>query len=132
MSEKPSAVLRAFVRTAALQQSGKRSSIMRPLIQMTGALGAVVPFMLWAGAPGWAVAIFAGAVALLALVFGVAFLVLMVRNPDALRSESYVLAREAMQRGYAGDNVLGLAQSESTAPALPGPAKLVSHDKGEA
>lgn len=45
-------------------------------------------------------------------------LYLAVRNPDALRSESYGLAREAMERGYAGDSVVGLMRAEGALPAL--------------
>lgn len=57
-----------------------------------------------------------------------AYFLAFARDPDLLRSEAYQLANRAMERGYTGDSVIGLARSES---ALAAPKiKAVSVDSG--
>ena len=62
---------------------------------------------LWASAPEWLLKWLLGLVVGDAILFGIAFLYFMIKNPDTLRSESFELEKMAMERGLLGDSLQG-------------------------
>lgn len=53
------------------------------------------------------------------VIFLISYLYLMVKNPDALRSESYSIQKLAMEKGYYGDDTLGMLK-ETEIPQIGG------------
>jgi hypothetical protein len=59
-------------------------------------------------APSWLLISVGLALAVVLVVFLGAYLYLLLRNPDALRSEHFSLSKMAIEKGLVGDNVQGL------------------------
>jgi hypothetical protein len=80
------------------------------------------PLLIWSDAPAW-LTIGLGICALVNfLLFGCAYIFFMVKDPDALRSESYSLQKLALQKGLFGDSIQGL----STVDAPPSHVMVVT------
>ena len=98
-------VLREYLEHASA--SGRRSTVLSTLIVMGGVLLVGLVGSLWVSAPEWLLKWLAGLVVGDAVLFGIAFLYFMFKNPDALRSESFELEKMAMDRGFLGDSLQG-------------------------
>ncbi len=86
---------------------GARSTALHALQWVIGLLLAGIPGALWASAPGWMVIFLAIGLGLVLLVFLGAYIFLLVRNPDALRSEEFSLNKMAIEKGLIGDSTHG-------------------------
>lgn len=60
-----------------------------------------------------------------------AYFLAFMKDPELLRSEGYQLANRAMERGYTGDSVVGLARSEFAIVAPKAKAVSVQGGGGE-
>lgn len=74
--------------------------------------------LLLAGAPTWLLIAVGVGLALTMLTFLGAYIYLLIKLPDALRSESYSLSKMAIEKGLVGDNLLGLSDPRKGSPAL--------------
>ena len=109
--------IRTFVDTATTM--GSRSSILKPLQWLIGILGSTTLGAAYVQAPIaliWTLGI--STIAVAAFMVG-AFIWFGVKNPDALRSETYSLSKMAIERGYTGDSTVGLRPARSRRTALP-------------
>ena len=119
-------LIRSLFQQASAQ--GSRSTVLNPI---AWAFATVLSAMIGTSivhAPPWTtvtLAIFAGVIL---IVFIVAYLYFMVKDPDALRSEKFTLSKMAIERSVIGDSLIGFSNlgqqrtigtTEST-PELPG------------
>lgn len=98
----------------------RKSHALVPLVQLLMVLMTILGVAAWAGSDEvvWFAVALIG-VGVLTYVGGFAFF--MVKDPDALRSESYKLKKMQIERGLIGDSTQGLHQvsTDDSAPALP-------------
>jgi hypothetical protein len=97
---------RALLQQAEIGRS--RSSVINPLqwavvIILAGMLG-----ILLGHAPSWLLIFFSCLLGLLVVLLALAYVYFGITNPDALRSEKYVLVKAAIEKQYAGDSLTGL------------------------
>jgi hypothetical protein len=71
------------------------------------------------GAPVWVLAILAAFGVVFVLAFTSAYFFLMIKNPDALRSEKFQLSKIAIERSMIGDNITGFLEPEKQPLTLP-------------
>lgn len=112
MSDKMGTPLGEFFRFAADRARGRRSTAVAPILTLNATLGGVLLILVTAQAPNWLLVAFTVFFGIAVAVCCISMTVLLFTKPDLLRSESFVLAREAMERGYTGDSVIGLARTE--------------------
>lgn len=102
-------VLESFLRQAQVGQS--RSSVINPLqwtlVIVTAALLALTAIP---HAPTGLIIGVACADGLVLLLIVAAYVFFMLKNPDALRSETYSLAKTAIDRKLLGDSLTGLRE----------------------
>lgn len=89
---------------------GARSTALHSLQWGMGMLLCSIPLSLFAKAPTWLLIILIIAFGLVLVTFIFAYLFLLRKNPDALRSESYTLSKMAIERGLIGDSGTGLME----------------------
>lgn len=87
---------------------GGRSTALHALQWVLGMFIAAIPTIIWAGAPIWLIVTIAGAIAIVLFVFLGAYIYLLIKNPDALRSEHFSLSKMALEKGLVGDSISGL------------------------
>ena len=87
---------------------GARSTALHALQWAIGLLLSGTAVLVFANAPSWLLIGVGVALALVLLVFLGAYIYLLSRNPDALRSEQFSLSKMAIEKGLIGDNVSGL------------------------
>jgi len=97
---------RALLEQAEIGRS--RSSVINPLqwavvIILVGLLA-----ILLGHAPSWLLIFFSCLLGLLVILLVLAYIYFGIKNPDALRSEKYVLVKAAIEKQYAGDSLTGL------------------------
>lgn len=85
-----------------------RSTALKPLgwllsILLSAALGVV-----GLSGPSWFVLVTVGFAAATTAAYLAAYVYLLLKNPDALRSETYVIQKLAIEKGLVGDSVTGL------------------------
>jgi hypothetical protein len=102
----PLGFITAFLNQATAQ--GSRSTVLRPVTWFSGVLlfGLLACFEL--KAPEWASKTLAAMLFVTFLLFLGAYLFCLVKDRDALRSETYSIQRLAIEKGYIGDNIAGL------------------------
>ncbi len=93
---------------------GARSTILHPLqwllaILLPSAIASVV-----VNAPVWMIIGLSSASLLDLLFFFAAYLYFGFNDPDALRSEKFVIDKMVIERGLLGDNIQGLLEPEHT------------------
>lgn len=110
---------------------GARSTALHSLQWALGLLLAAIPPTVWSGAPAWLFAALIVAVVLVLLVFLGAYIYLLTRNPDALRSEEFSLSKMAMEKGLVGDTTFGFVDPSVMIANKRG-ALPISSDQGEA
>src|SRR5688572_24932875 len=91
---------------------GARSTALHALQWALGMLLASVTACLWVGAPIWLLVTVLGGAGLVLLVFLGAYVFLLLRNPDALRSENFSLSKMAIEKGLVGDSTYGLGDPD--------------------
>jgi hypothetical protein len=99
-------LIKAFLQQATAQVS--RSTILRPMAWMMPLCIAATLGAVYVSAPSWLIAMFAAFCGLTMLLYVAAYVYCLLTDRDALRSESYVIHKMAMQRGYVGDSDVGM------------------------
>jgi hypothetical protein len=100
--------LQALLHIARVGQS--RSSVINPLQWTMVPLLFALLAVLLAHGPTWLLLFFAGLICLVVLLLLGAYIYFMIKNPDALRSETYSLARTAIEKPLLGDSLSGLRE----------------------
>jgi hypothetical protein len=88
--------------------SGARSTALYALQWVIGLFLSALALLVFSGAPPWLLILVGLALSVVLVVFLGAYLYLLLRNPDALRSEHFSLSKMAIEKGLVGDNVQGL------------------------
>lgn len=101
--------MRSFLSQSSAK--GARSTALHSLQWALGLLLASLPTLAWAKAQDWLFVLIIGMIVFVLLVFLGAYIYLLLRNPDALRSEEFSLSKMAMEKGLVGDNISGLYDS---------------------
>ncbi len=102
--------------------SGKKSTAVSTIIVMGGVAFVGTVAALSAGAPDWMLKIFAAVIIFVSVLYPIAYIYFMLKNPDALRSESFELKKMAMERGFYGDSMQGVISEDSGPKPQPVPA----------
>jgi hypothetical protein len=102
-------IMRSFLSQSSAK--GARSTALHSLQWALGLLLASLPTLAWAKAQDWLFVLIIGMIVFVLLVFLGAYIYLLLRNPDALRSEEFSLSKMAMEKGLVGDNISGLYDS---------------------
>lgn len=92
---------------AQASSKGSKSTILKPLAWM---LGICVTSTLTAaklGLPLWISILFSTFSAITMLLYLVAYLYCLVKDRDALRSETYSIQKMVVERGFVGDDISG-------------------------
>ena len=109
-------VIRAFLQHS--DAAGAKSTVLKPLgwligILISGSLGSY-----YSNAPGWVGATLVVFTGISALIYLVAYIYFMGRNPDLLRSESFTLRKLEIEKGIIGDSLTGIINTESSKSPL--------------
>jgi len=119
--------LRAFLHQAT--EGGSRSTALKPAGWMTGILASASIGSAYSGAPSWLTAVFGVSSALSVLLYLFAYIFLLFKDRDALRSERYSIQKLAIEKGIVGDSSSGIIDLDATGPkALPAPSLSSSED----
>lgn len=84
-----------------------RSDILRALIWPLGMLLTAVLILSIYGAPTWLLVALATMLIFGLLLYGSSYVFCLIKNPDALRSEKYVLSKMAIKHKLIGDSTTG-------------------------
>lgn len=109
-------VLRHFFERSSAK--GARSSALHSLHVAIGLDFSGMMAAIWLDAPEWAVKLLAVILVVLFLVYVFAYLFLLFRDRDALRSESFTLSKLAMEKGLVGDDLTGLISAAESGQNL--------------
>ena len=91
---------------------GARSTALHALQWGMAMLLISISIMAMAGAPFWILIAISSAFGLVLVTFIGAYIFLLIKNPDALRSERFTLSKMAIERGLIGDSQSGLTEEE--------------------
>lgn len=119
-----------FVRTvqAGTEESSRRSDILKPLVWPFGlCLSATVSLAVFEG-PLWTTILTAVVAGIIAALYIAGYVYFAIKQPDALRSESYTLRKMAIERGLVGDSATGLTGAPLTTGANAG---LLPSNRGD-
>jgi hypothetical protein len=108
-----------FALNYLLQQANigqSRSSVLNPLQWMLVILVFGIGVCLLCHAPLWLVILFAIMLALVLILFLIAYVYFARVNPDSLRSEQFSLSKLAIEKGLVGDSLSGLRPSPDFLP----------------
>lgn len=125
-------VLQTFMHSFFSEASAKgaRSTALHALQWVIGMVLVAMTLMHFAGAPFWLLVTLILILGVFLLVFLGAYIYLLIRNPDALRSEQFTLSKIALEKGLVGDSVHGLFEYEKTISAKSQPS-LITDQGGE-
>lgn len=99
-------LLHSFMSQATAK--GAKSSALHSLQWTLAILLSFVPICLFANAPEWLLVFIVALVFIVIITLVFAYGYLLVKNPDALRSETFTLSKMAIEKGLIGDSLLGL------------------------
>tara|TARA_B100000959_G_scaffold244599_1_gene268640 strand:- start:3204 stop:3590 length:387 start_codon:yes stop_codon:yes gene_type:complete len=103
-------LIRAFLEQASAK--GSKSTILKPLAwMMTICISATLTsahFSLYV----WIVYLFAGFSCITMALYLIAYLYCLVKDRDALRSETYSIQKMAIEKGFVGDDISGVLPIE--------------------
>ncbi len=88
---------------------GSKSTAMQPLAWIIGLLLTSSLGVFYIKAPEWIAKIFIALCVIMIILYIGAYLYFMLKNPDALRSESFTLKKMEIQKGIQGDNITGIS-----------------------
>lgn len=91
---------------------GGRSTALHSMQWMLGLSLTGLVFALREDAPNWLIVTLVCFVGLAVAVYLGAYLYLLIRNPDALRSERFTLEKMAIEKGVVGDHLVGTADPD--------------------
>lgn len=104
--------LQSWLKHASIGQS--KTSVLNPVQWLLVILFAGEGLLLWLHAPAWLMIVVGVGIATVLLLFVAAYLYFMRINPDALRSEGYVLSKLALEKRVLGDSITGLHEVITT------------------
>ncbi|MDE0087611.1 MAG: hypothetical protein OXU23_17950 [Candidatus Poribacteria bacterium] len=122
-----SSFLHSFFSEASAK--GAKSTALQSLHWVIGMLLTSIPIMAWVDAPSWILIAISSAFGLVLVTFIGAYIFLLIKNPDALRSESYTLSKMAIERGLIGDSLSGLREEEVLEDTINEPKTLASGEE---
>lgn len=102
---------------------GRRSSALSPLGWAFAASLAGLVWSLGESPPMWVPVFLAWVSGGLAALYAIAFVYLLIKDPDSLRSETYSLEKMAIQHGLYGDSQTGLIRGDRIEPEALGPGR---------
>lgn len=108
-------LIRALLQHDSIE--GSRSTALKPIGWMTSLLASATLAAFYLNTPSWVGILFAVSTGLSVLLYLVAYIYLMVRDRDALRSEKYSLQKLAIEKGLLGDDMHGFIEPEYIAQA---------------
>lgn len=101
-------------------RSGRRSTVLAPLYVFFGMSVATFGYLaVHPAAPVWTIVGTGVAAAVFGFSAVVSYAYFAAKDPAALRSESYALARMQIERGYIGDDVRGVMLEGGELKTLP-------------
>lgn len=83
---------------------GSRTNALNHLQWMVAAFAVLLFIAAWGGTPDWLPRLFGGVLALLLICYLITHFYFMVRDPDALRSETFKIRKMQIERGIFGDD----------------------------
>ena len=98
---------------------GARSTALHALQWGMAMLLISISIMAWVDAPSWILIAISSAFGLVLVTFIGAYIFLLIKNPDALRSERFTLSKMAIERGLIGDSLSGLWEEEVVEDTIP-------------
>lgn len=110
---------------------GARSTALHALQWVIGLLLSALALLVFGNAPAWLLIGVGIALSLVLLIFLGAYLFLLLRNPDALRSEHFFLSKMAIEKGLIGDDVAGLIDPASIGNANTRRLAITATDEGQ-
>ncbi len=93
-----------------------RSDVLKPLAWLAGILLTAMVGMLWVKAPSWLTVLMAILLSVSIVLYLISYVYCLLRDPDALRSETYSLHKMVIERGLLGDNVTGVIDLDVEQP----------------
>lgn len=104
-------------------RGGTRSSALHPLNWLAGTVIAGLALAVEVDAPSWCLVLLGIALSVCIFIYLGVYIYFAIRNPDALRSESYTLRKLEIEHGLIGDDHSGILDVTSQAKGSP---KLLS------
>ena len=108
---------------------GARSTALHALQWGMAMLLISISIMAMADAPSWILIAISSAFGLVLVTFIGAYIFLLIKNPDALRSERFTLSKMAIERGLIGDSLSGLREEEILEDTINEPDALTSGEE---
>ena len=108
---------------------GVRSTALHALQWGMAMLLISISIMAVADAPSWILIAISSAFGLVLVTFIGAYIFLLIKNPDALRSERFTLSKMAIERGLIGDSLSGLREEEILEDTINEPDALTSGEE---
>lgn len=102
-------ILQTFMQQASAK--GARSTVLHTLLIFIGMLLSAIVVTATIGAPEWIINVFTVVFSFACGIFFLAFIYFGLNDPDALRSEKFVIDKMAMEKGLYGDSQSGLHQA---------------------
>jgi hypothetical protein len=90
-----------------------RSDILRPLAWLIGMLLTATVGMAAGRAPNWLLVLMSIVLVAVIALYGTAYVFCLLKDRDALRSESYSLHKLAIEQGLLGDSTTGMFAPEA-------------------
>jgi hypothetical protein len=112
-------LIQSFLQQATAQ--GARSTALSPLGWLTAIISSALFGSFVSHAPMWAIVTLTAALVMCVIMYFVAYIFFMMKNPDALRSERFTLSKLALERSVKGDSIAGFLDVDKVEehPALP-------------
>ena len=98
---------------------GKKSTALQPIVFIALILTLGVVGAIHSNVDIWIIWTFFALLGVVLILFSIGFIFFMIKDPDALRSETYNMAKFAMERGLIGDDNVGTLFEPSELNALP-------------
>ena len=105
-------LIRAFLEQATAK--GSKSTILKPLGWMMGICISATLTSAHFKLPEWVMYLFAGFSCITMALYLIAYLYCLVKDRDALRSETYSIQKMAIEKGFVGDDISGSLSVERT------------------
>ena len=103
-------LIRAILQHGAA--SGSKSTAVQTIQWAVAILLAGVIGLVYVDAPDWLLYCVAAMLGIAVVLFVGAYIYFMRKDPDALRSERYALAKLKLEKGIIGDDIAGLVREE--------------------
>lgn len=109
-------VLKAFLKQSVVY--GSRSTVLRPLGLMVTAFLSALLGSIYLDSPSWLIIMLSSIVCLSILLFLLTFVYLILKNPEFLRTEKYLIQKQVIEKGSIGDSFHGLFSPEEQTQVL--------------